>query len=350
MLTDPVPITPRGRGNRARLLATIATPLVLLVLVVGFGANGPARGELDPSAGASDRAGEPGASTAETTIPPTSDPPRSFAFAFPLHAVGVPVIGVDRAAEQAASGDGGVVAVSGWLAMDPDSPCAAGGPVSSEALALAESVGVAVDPSAFCVRSGVLRPSALSFTAFGFDEAGRGPAGVGTAHLHVAVVPGTTLIYPATEARIGTPVQVVLVGRLERRAPDCDGDLRCEPRFVVDRSTWAAGRTGRGAPTTFLPRVFETEPGLDESAREALIVEALGSSGRPLFETLVDIEGLAVVDPAAAELVGAAVPRSGSRIWYRRVVVPDAGPGLMRWVAIDDAAGVVLASGVVPGT
>ena len=66
--------------------------------------------------------------------------------------------------------------------------------------------------------------------------------------------------------------------------------------------------------------------------------------GPVLVETLIDLETLARVDPAAAELVGANLP-GAARIWYRLTLGPDPARDPLRWIAIDDATGAAIASG-----
>ena len=51
-------------------------------------------------------------------------------------------------------------------------------------------------------------------------------------------------------------------------------------------------------------------------------------------------------DPGAAHEVVTAAP-TASRIWYRRVLSSDPAFDPPRWVAIDDATGEVIASGLV---
>ena len=57
---------------------------------------------------------------------------------------------------------------------------------------------------------------------------------------------------------------------------------------------------------------------------------------------------LARIDPGAAHQAVTAAP-TANRIWYRRVLGSDPAIDPLRWVAIDDATGELIASGAVGG-
>jgi hypothetical protein len=112
---------------------------------------------------------------------------------------------------------------------------------------------------------------------------------------------------------------------------------------VVDQVAWAAGA---GLPRTesILPRLLDRWPPVGTAARDQVSIRAIGYQATVLMEALVDQPTLARIDPYAASVLAAAAPRA-DRIWYRRVLGPDPEQDSMRWVAIDDSTGELLASG-----
>ncbi len=71
---------------------------------------------------------------------------------------------------------------------------------------------------------------------------------------------------------------------------------------------------------------------------------AVGQTGAVLFETLIDRQTLAAVDPAAAAVVALHAP-TADRIWYRLALGPNPADDAPRWIAIDDTTGTVIGSG-----
>lgn len=219
----------------------------------------------------------------------------------------------------------GSFAVAGWFMPTGGTGCPT--PRVAEDPSLALEFGVAADPDTFCQRSGSL------FTGPLFDENVR--------PIEIELRPGVPAPPSLKDIAIVTPV--VLVGKLQNPGAACHSPGSCPSHMVVDRVAWSGGK-GQVLTTSVLPDLLDHWPPLSETQRNEVSVRAIGYQGSVLLETLVDPGTLAKVDPYAAKLLAAAAPKA-DRIWYRRVLGPDPTEDSMRWVAIDDATGRLIATG-----
>ena len=219
---------------------------------------------------------------------------------------------------------GGSIAVSGWYAAQPEPGCPT--PRIDEIPVLAQEFGVGADADTFCDRTGNL------YTAPMYGE--------NATPIAVELRPGVAAPYSLNDVAVVTPV--VFVGRLAMEFP-CHAPNACQAHMIVDHVAWAAG-SGLARTESVQPQLLDHWPPLGSDARDELAVRAIGYPGTVLLETLVDPETLERVDAHVAEVLSAAAP-DADRIWYRRVLGRDPAQDPMRWVAINDATGELIASG-----
>jgi hypothetical protein len=250
-----------------------------------------------------------------------------------------------------ADGNGGamsgdvVIAVAGWYSPRTAQECPPR--IDVDRRGFVEELGVVADTATFCRRAGVLyarRPEAG--TPDPTDEPIADRVRMARAAISVEIGPGV-IVTPGLEDIGGRSVDVILVGRrIERGTPRCSSS-HCPTDLIVDRVVWAEGM-GRPQTTSIVPGLLDTSPLLSWRPRDRLAEATLGPTGAILLETLVDPATLAEVDPAAAAAVAVSAP-GAKRIWYRRALGPDPAGDEPRWVAIDDATGSAIASGLIGG-
>ena len=323
MLIDPVPIRPAGRGSRLAGLLSVATTVGALVAVLALAqpsSTSPAAlGGTAPAGGSSGPPTQrPDVADAETTALP------GHAFSLPVRTVGETLAG-RRSGEIAV----GLVAVSGYLSVNPLAVDCAGSPAGL--------------PAAFCRRW-----AAMSATV----SSSAGP------RLPSLIPPGTPL--PPGIATAGGPPwrtydappasRAVVIGRfVEPRAPSCPAaGRRCDDAFVVERIAWADG--------LWRERILILDPTLPDApigvpARHAQVIASREADRGEaiLTEALLGLNLLRLVDRAAAD---AAAATTRGPVWYIRSVASarvGSGQRLVAWVVIDDASGFILATGP-PGT
>lgn len=335
MLTEPTPLQPRGGRRRVRLLLGSALPPVLLIAVVGSAILGGATDTDLPTAAPS----APGSlATSAPGVDGTPSGPRSGrpdpARVVPVSAMGLLVLGVDAALERQASGDRGVMAISGRLAMSSGSgACGSAADPDRRARAFSLELGVVSTTSTFCDRVGILRPTDTTL----------GPAAA--PHIHFEMTIGAVVPDLAAGAD-QAPVPAVFIGRFLARQPSCKEVRACEPRFQVDGIVWVDG-LWRGPTVSVEPPLLMTGLRLASRVRDRLAAEVTDPSEALLLETLVTPTTLTRLDPAAAT-VAAAAGDPHDRIWYRRSLDRSIGVDpVVRWVAIDDVVGAIVGSGVV---
>jgi hypothetical protein len=318
MLIDPVPIRPAGRGTRLVRLLSVATTVGALVAVLALaqpsstspdalGGSAPAGGSSEPPNHRLDVAG------AERTALP------SHAFTLAVRTVGKTLAG-RRSGEITV----GLVAVSGYLSVNPLAVECAGSPARL--------------PAAFCRRS-----AAMSATV----SSSAGP------RLPSLIPPGTPL--PPGIATAGGPPwrtydappasRAVVIGRfVEPQAPSCADGTRCDDAFVVERVAWADG--------SWRERILVRDPMLPNApigvpARQAQVIASREADRGEaiLTQAFLGPNLLRLVDRAAAD---AAAASTRGPVWYIRSVASarvGSGQRLVAWVVIDDASGFVLATG-----
>jgi len=291
MLIEPTPALPPSRGGRARLLAAIAAPLMLLVAAVGSGTVGQA---LAPDAPAIDSLASVAVPTVLATPTGTADPQ-----AFPSRMLGLPTRTVEATLELRRAGRIGdeVVAIRGWLTLSP---------------APAEC---RVQPEGLCARRTILTdvPDTVSMR--------------GTVHLHPTALPGVGLPDPGDRSPV--PFPVVLLGRFDdpRLA-----DPRTRPRhpneaFALERVAWAVGIHAQVRVVAGSAKAWE---GLDARAVRAIVSAALPSGTVVLSQAVVDIDMLKRLDPTASGLARREADQRGLELpaaaWYVRVMIRDGPP------------------------
>ena len=317
-------LAPRRAGwNRV----AIAVPVMALIGAIWGGLSGP----------------NSAATTADThhevTVAGPSDALQPTQASRPVAAYPSRVLGIEvrtLADLDSSSVDGDVmVAVAGWYVARPMLGCPA-----SSGIDLPDFVaelGVDADVCSFWDRSGLLVATPNPAGSGNVGGANDHPYGL-QATLAVPVVLTPGVVVPPVLSDSGTVTAlVILVGRL--REPGSGREL------VVDRVVWAAG-LGRALTTSILPKLLDQAPLLSWVPRHRLAGASFGPTGAILMETLVDLRTLAAVDPGAAAVVATASPNA-QRIWYRRALGLDPARDAPRWMAIDDATGVVIATGFV---
>jgi hypothetical protein len=322
MIAEPQRVAGSGGAReRLRLLGAIAIPPILLVAIVGAAVVGaPAqplatvRPNVQPSPEAT-----PGALVAPVE--------------FPTEALGLRVVDVATALDRSGNRTDTVLAVRGYLRMLSPSPaCGPVTPFDQTWAAFAAEQGFVSSAATYCERHAVLRPRAET-------EASRPMP-----RLNVNITVGA--VVPEVPASVsGSEIPVVVIGRLSANADACAFINGCERRFDVDRLVWVSG-LWRGPTTSVEPSMQGDGPRLASRIRDRLASAVTAPSDPLLLETLVQAATLRQVDPRAAAIV--APDDSASRIWYRRSLDTTSGPiASIRWVALDDAAGTLLAHGLV---
>jgi len=337
------PVLTRRRAGWNRLLVVV--PLLAFAATAWAGLNGP-RSSADS---ADTSALESPASSALAADRPVSIPAHDPGIAIPLWPD--QVLGLDvrslRGMNQLELVGGPEIAVGGWYEPGSTTGCPTLDAIDLPGYVL--ELGVVSDTATFCKRSGRLfatSPSANTDGSATYRLENRFknddlPA------LGVAMRPG--VVIPSTvEETAEETVPVVFIGRLVWPFEGCAKFVtRCRPQLLVDRVIWAKG-LGRTQTTSILPRLLDSGPLVLKVPRDRLTEAVIGPTGPILMETLVDRETLAAVDPDAAVLVAGDSPRP-ARIWYRLALGQDPGADPSRWIAIDDATGEVIASGLVGG-
>jgi hypothetical protein len=328
MIIEPTPTSPRSRVRRALRQGGLVLPIVLLGAVIGAGLLGP-RPEQPPPvpsqvANVSDAT--PAPSLAMTPGPVTvavaDDPLPPVAFG------GLPVVPVAEALEERSGvPPGAVVAVSGYLRMEPPADAAC-----------TDEPGGALGP--WCERSAILAEwwwTSMSTLT--------GPV---PPHLHLAVPAGVRLpqaALAAEEEPDGGGAHVVAIGLFGTRPAGCSGEPSdCSDVFIVERFVWANGV--RAALTPLI-----ADPLMTDTKRANPFGTVLGGSELPLAGVLTWPAGIARLDPDAAAIAAAQPPREP--VWYVRVLEAAERPGgdrRVRWMLLADRDFRVIGSGPVPAS
>jgi len=307
------------RRRRGNALAVVASG-VAIAAIVGAGVLGGLKANLPvPSAvpAIADASSEPVTATPGPTAEPGPIYPRTVLGLQVWSAAYVSTYGFGYFA--------GSFAVAGWYMPTEGTGCPT--PRVAEDPSLALEFGVAADPDTFCRRSGSMFSGPL------YDE--------NIAPIEIELRPGVATPPSLKDIAIVTPV--VFIGKLDNPGAACHRPSSCPSHMVVDRVAWSGG-TGQALTTSVLPDLLADWPPLSEAQRDQVSVRAIGYQADVLLETLVDSRTLERVDPYAAKLLAAAAPKA-NRIWYRRVLGPDPAEDAMRWIAIDDATGRLIATG-----
>ena len=334
MIIEPTPTNPRSPFRRVLRVAGLVLPVVLLGVVIGAGLLGP-RPEPPPPA-PSQIAGMPDAtplpSAVATATPVTVDssddplPPVEFED-LPVADVAA-VMGARSGAPLSAT-----IAVSGFLHVD-----------SSAGLGCMDEPSGSLGP--WCERLGVLAarpwPSTSSPTA-----RSRAPLRL-PPHLRLSIPIGVRLPQAVEDAHgkaQGDVTRVLVVGRFAPTDPACGGLTRgCGKAFVVERFAWADGV--RVALTPLIADPLQTG-----TKRANPFVAVLRERELPLAAVLTWPDGIARLDPDAAELAAAGPP--SEPLWYVRVLEDAGEPGgerLVRWMLLADRDFRVIGSGRVATT
>lgn len=351
MLIETRPIMPARTGHARSWIATLA-PLILLVIVVAVAIAGPQRPTTPASdplglvAGATDDAADAAASEPATTTPPARGATVAD-IAFPTRIYDLPV---QTVAEALTEGDAeAIVAIQAWLTIRYDDGCA-----RSPLLADGRVV-----PDALCWRNVILGGDASP--AFAWQDGAMRRIGPNGAHLHAQIPPGVDREYVDREAipmfgggrRAGTiePIPVVVVGRFgDSRVPECTSNGRhCGESFVIERVSWVAGAYPPEPVVTFVPM---TASSMEPDVVRASAAQGFSGPTVVLSQSLLSVEDLVGIDPAAADVVAAdlaaAVTASVERLWFVRVLAPGGPDGparTIRWLAIDDTTGAIITTG-----
>jgi hypothetical protein len=165
--------------------------------------------------------------------------------------------------------------------------------------------------------------------------------------LPLAIVTGVAPPWQAYDAPRAS--RAVVIGRfVVPRAPSCPDGIRCDDTFVVERVAWADG--------SWRERILVRDPALPDApvnvpARQAQVIASREADRGEaiLTEAFLGLNLLRRVDRAAAD---AAAASADGPVWYIRSVASarvGSGQRLVAWVVIDDASGLILATGP-PGT
>jgi hypothetical protein len=334
------PVLSRRRTGWNRLL--VGLPVFAFAAIAWAGLSG-----ARPSADTADRAVD--------ASPAPSRPGADLPMSIPAHDPGIAiplwpdqVLGLHvrmlRGMNQLELVGGPEIAVGGWYEAGSRTACPQVDAVDLPGYA--PGLGVVVDAQAFCERSGRLFASSPSESTDGTatyrlenrfknDDL---PA------LGVVMRRGIAVSSDLDQTAEAAPV--VFIARLVWPFEGCARFVtRCRPNLLVDRVIWARG-LGHTETTSILPSLLATAPRLLPHPRDVAARETLGATGPILMETFVDRRTLAVVDPDAAAIVARASPNA-QRIWYRRMLGWHPAGDAPRWIAMDDATGDVIASGIV---
>ena len=310
MIVEPTPTNPPTRRVRARRLAILVPP-VLLVLAVGAGFAG----QRPPTHGVTTAQGShvPGGSGAPSA-------PDAAAAGIPSQ------FGDLNAISPSEDLDGDTrllpadaVAVAGYLGVDPaqsgcfDTPGSPFGP--------------------WCDRRGILAVSPWA-------TSGTAPF---PSHLRVHIPVGVRLPGVIEDGPANTPsaqVPVLVVGRRSVPPAACDGwgPVVCDDELEIDRVAWA-----NGSQMGLTPLV---DPRLAIERRPNPFMNALDAADNPLLGVLVWPEDVWRLDSAAGEIASAGP--AGLPVWYLRVLDGARSPGMerhVRWMLLAELDLRVLASG-----
>jgi len=325
MIVQPTSTNPRGRARRAAWVIRLATPVILLLVVIGSGLLGPKADVVVPDASQFALAASPlpSASIVADTQPAGPDP------GFPAVSGHLAVLSVPEALTELAAGSNRPIAVAGFLGQTATADACVAAKGDARGL---------LGP--FCERRARL---VVTSGTVGRD-----------AHLHVRIPPGVRLP-PAVESADDTiPVGVVIIGHGSGANVPCGPTERgCGERFTADRVTWAGGDPFDPGPVldTGLELLPSTVAYRNLGRAEALVA---GLSGTILIASLVRPATIAAIDPDAA-LAMAAAPAATGLVWYVRSLETAYGPGRIppgdvpprvSWAILDDTTRRTLAFGV----
>jgi hypothetical protein len=302
MIVQPTPTNPAPRRLRARRVAGLIVPPVLLALVVLAGVAG-----ARPNTRV----------VPQQTAPTTSTAPARGA-QFPSQFGDLDAIAPSEDIDGSDLLPSDAIAVAGYLGVDPtqsgcfDVPGSPYGP--------------------WCDRRGILAeaPWSTSGTA-AFPS-----------HLRVHIPVGVRLpsrIEGAGEAGTTDPMPVLVVGRKSVRPPACQGwgPVVCDDELEVDRIAWADGL--QVGLTPLIDDRLATE------RRPNPFVSSLDAADLPLLAALVWPEDVWRLDSRAGGIAADGTP--GVPVWYLRVL-DGARVGLgrsIRWELLAERDLRVLAAG-----
>jgi hypothetical protein len=332
---EPVQSLASGRRSRARTLAAVAVPIVLLVGLIGSAMLGEVKPPADEPS--------PAVAVAATDAPPepsvAPEVNALHAAGFPTRALGLPVHSVASTLDRHRNGEieDEVVAVAGWLSVPPDPDC--GVDVVDDRQGL-------YGTGASCTRETVLADDAepvLAVRRNGEIRHLRLPR----AFMLPVGLPGPTLATVAAQQRapdnVILPERAIVLGRFaDARLDACrTSSPDCGSTFAIERVAWVDGSWRLRRPLIY-PAAAESNPSgmvrwstVDRAIRRGVII---------LSESIVPRVDLATVDPVA----DAATPSDVGTVWYVRVLLRPRGiedsKGEVGWAVIDDDTAVVLAS------
>ena len=337
MLIEPTPALPPSRSGRARLLAAIVLPAMLLVGVVGVGAL-----TRDVEAGpvASTRA--PVAVASLPPAPSVEPEPTVGAMTFPARILGLPTRTVADLLARRRAGDLGdeLQVVIGYLTVRPGTTDCFIGDSTGATLPMIQSVG--------CRRGVLLAETDEPLLAWSKGEVVWRDVADG-AHLHVPVFAGVSLAdlevlvteraplnndgAPADAARV-TPIlprAVVVIGRFgdPRVADPRTNAAHVNETFTLERVVRAgADRQDQAV----IQLVAPPRGALAIEDLRAHVSAQLPSGTIVLSHAFIPLDQLASLDAAASGAARDALGAAGvtldevKGVWYVRVMVRDENP------------------------
>jgi hypothetical protein len=345
VLIEPTPaLPPSRRGGRARLVAAVVAPALVLVVVVGAGTLGASPASTDPSerpaALASPAAVAP--SVAPTGAVAPDAPAADVLGGFPARVLGLPARTVADLLDLRRAGALGdeLQAVLGYVTVRPGTRDCFIGDETGATLPMVQATG--------CRREVVISDTdqpLLGWTSGEVAWLGQ----IGQGHVHAPVFPGVSLAdlenlvaqrAPTTVDGVAetdgqpapiAPAPALIIGRFDDpRVADPRSSVRhVNETFMVERVAWAAG-TWQEQPAVVLARPTAEMLPIEE-VRER-VSAALPSGTVVLGHSFLGLDDLAEVDPTASGLARAGLAAEGlevarfSGVWYVRVMVRDGNP------------------------
>jgi hypothetical protein len=345
VLIEPTPaLPPSRRGGRARLVAAVVAPALVLVVVVGAGTLGASPASTDPSerpaALASPAAVAP--SVAPTGAVAPDAPAADVLGGFPARVLGLPARTVADLLDLRRAGALGdeLQAVLGYVTVRPGTRDCFIGDETGATLPMVQATG--------CRREIVV--SDADEPLLGWTDGEVAWLGqIGQGHLHAPVFPGVSLADleilvaqrpPTTSDGVAgaggepapiAPAPALVIGRFDDpRVADPRSSVRhVNETFMVERVAWASG-SWQEQPAVVLARPAAEMLPIEEV--RARVSAALPSGTVVLGHSFLGLDDLAEVDPTASGLAKAGLAAEGlevarfSGVWYVRVMVRDGNP------------------------
>ena len=332
---EPVQSLASGRRSRARTLAAVAVPIVLLGGLIGSAMLGEVKPPADePSPAVAVAATD---APAEPSVAPEANALR--AAGFPTRALGLPVHSVASTLDRHRDGEVAdeVVAIAGWLSVPPDSDCGVDVIDDREDL---------YGTGAACTRETMLADDAEPVLAVRRNGEVR-HLRLPRAFMLPVGLAGPSLATVAAQQRapdnVILPERAIVLGRFaDSRLEACrTSSPDCGSSFAIERVAWVDGSWRLRRPLIY---PSEVEPGPSGQVRWPTVDRAIRRGAIVLSETIVARADLAEVDPAA----DAATPSDVGTVWYVRALLRPRGiedsSGEVGWAVIDDDTAVVLAT------